>query len=427
MKNRRNFLKSFGTLAALPLLPLNGNSLNETSKLLDREIGEQALKASYSNDFWGWVQQSYSSSANFINLNNGGVSPQPIVVQEAFKRYNDICNEAPSYYMWRLFKRDVLVVRETLANLAGVDLDEIAINRNTTEALDTIINGLPLKKGDEIVMCKYDYPNMKSVWKMREKRNEIKLNWVTFPAPCEDDETMVKAYTDQFTSKTKLVHLTHLINWTGQIVPVKKIADIAHSKGIEVLVDGAHSFGHIEYKIPDLGCDYFGTSLHKWMCAPFGTGMIYVKKDKISKLWPSFPGENPESDSIVKFGNLGTHSVPAEMAIGNAINFHNSIGAKRKQERLHELKAYWIEKVKDIENVVIYTSLLPNYSGALATFGIKGKEGGKISSALERKYNIHSSPVKIEEVNGVRITPHVYTRKNDLDRLVRAIKIMAQE
>ena len=427
MQDRRNFLKSFGTLAALPLLPINENTLNDTNALFNKEISNQLESAENSKDFWAWVQQSYSSSANFINLNNGGVSPQPIVVQEAFKRYNDICNEAPSYYMWRLFKRDIVVVRESLAELAGVSADEIIINRNTTEALDTIINGLPLKKGDEIVVCPFDYPNMKSVWKRREKLDGIKLNWVSFPVPCEDDDVMVKAYTDQFNSKTKLVHITHLINWTGQILPVRKIADAAHALGIEVLVDAAHSFAHIDYKIPELGCDYFGTSLHKWLCAPFGTGMAYIKKDKIAKLSPTFPNETPESDSIVKFGNLGTHSVPSEMAIGNAINFHKAVGPKRKQERLHYLKNYWLEKIKDIENIVIYTSFLPKYSGALATFGIKGKEGSKVSGQLESKFKIHSTPVKIENVNGVRITPHIYTHEYDLDRLVRAIKILAKE
>ncbi|MBD78324.1 MAG: aminotransferase [Crocinitomicaceae bacterium] len=414
-------------MAAIPLLPISENALLNTSKLINDEIDKQAALADNTEDFWSWVQQSYTSSSNFINLNNGGVSPQPLVVQEAFKRYTDICNEGPSYYMWRIFRKNTKAVKEKLANLGGVNPDEIIINRNTTEALDTIINGLTLKAGDEIVVSTFDYPNMKNVWKMREKRDGIKLNWVWFPVPCEDDDTMVKAYTDKFTSKTKLVHITHLVNWTGQILPVRKIADAARAKGIEVLVDGAHSFAHLDFKIPDLNCDYFGTSLHKWLCAPFGTGMLYVKKEKISNLWPSFPGENPDGDSIVKFGNLGTRSVPSEMAVGNAINFHLSIGAKRKQERLAYLKNYWINQVKDTENVIIYTSTLSEYAGALGVFGIKGMGGIEIAKQLEQKFTIHTTNIKIEEIDGIRITPHIYTREYDLDRLISAIKTMASK
>lgn len=426
MKNRRNFIKSLGsTLVGSALLPFGLEAFEKTNSELSFSLNEEVAGLANEEDFWAWVQQSYSSSAGFINLNNGGVSPQPRQVQEAFKRYTDICNDAPSFYMWRDFKKDWLGVKGKLADLAGVSVDEIVINRNTTEALDTIINGLTLKKGDEIVLSQFDYPNMKQAWKMREQRDGIVLKWVELPMPCEDENIMVNRFADQFTSKTKLVHITHLINWTGQILPARKIADKAHAQGIEVLVDGAHSFAHIDYTIPELGCDYYGTSLHKWLCAPFGTGMLYVKKDKIKSLWPSFANDTPDGDSIIKFENLGTRSVPAEIAVGHAINFHLAIGAKRKQERLHLLKNYWLSKVKEIENVNLFTSSNPNFSGALATFGIEGKEGSEISVALQRKYSIHSTSVKIEGINGVRITPHVYTRFEDLDRLVIAIEEMA--
>ncbi|MCB0482582.1 MAG: aminotransferase class V-fold PLP-dependent enzyme [Flavobacteriales bacterium] len=430
MKNRRKFIKSIGaTLASTALLPLGISAFENESNKFDTELIDELLGIDVTNDtdFWAWVQQSYTSSTGFINLNNGGVSPQPRQVQEAFKRYNDLSNEAPSYYMWRTLKKDLDGVKEKLASLAGVSPDEIAINRNTTEALDTIINGLSLNKGDEIVLSKYDYPNMKSVWKMREKRDGIVLKWIDFPVPCEDEDLLVKRFTDQFTSKTKIVHITHLINWTGQILPARKIADAAHNREIEVLVDGAHSFAHIDYTIPDLGCDYYGTSLHKWLCAPFGTGLLYVKKDKIAKLWPSFPNDEPGGDVISKFENLGTRSVPAEVAIGQAINFHLAIGAKRKQERLHELKNYWISKVEKLPGIRIYTSKDPKFSGALATAGIEGIEGDELAGRLQREYQIHVTNIQVEQVNGVRITPHVYTRFEDLDRLVTAFEEMTQK
>lgn len=429
MDNRRNFLKKIaGVAGTAALIPVDSNAFSKTNQLFENYLLTSTPAAnSSSEDFWAWVQNSYTNSPNFLNLNNGGVSPQPIIVQEAFKRYMDICNEAPSYYMWRSFKRDIDAVKGKLAKLAGVPADTLAINRNTTEALDTIINGLPLNKGDEIVVSVFDYPNMKNVWRMREKRDGIVLKWVDFPAPCEDEAYLVEQYTKALTPKTKLVHITHLINWTGQILPARKIADVCKDKGIEVLVDGAHSFAHIDYKISDLNCDYFGTSLHKWLCAPFGTGLLYVHPDKIQKLWPYFPDENPEGEKISKLENLGTHNIPAKMAVGQAINFHLSIGSQRKQQRLYDLKQYWINKLKGDNRFVIYTPSNPELSCALATVGIKGKEGSEVSSLLQRKHQIHTTNIKIQNVNGVRITPHVYTRFEDLDRLVVALQKIASE
>lgn len=425
MKNRRTFLKSLGTtLASAAVIPLTAKPFLEASEQFDLELASDLGKIGSDEDFWAWVQNSYSSGAGFINLNNGGVSPQPTIVQNAFKRYTDICNDAPSYYMWRDFKKDVIGVKGKLADLAGVSVEEIAINRNATEAIDTIVNGLPLAEGDEIVISKFSYPNMKHVWNMREKRDGIKLNWVELPMPSENKAELVKRFTDQFNSKTKLVHITHLINWTGQVLPVREIADEAHKRGIEVLVDAAHSFAHLNFTIPDLNCDYLGTSLHKWLCAPFGTGMLYIKKEKIAKIYPSFANEEPTSGDIKKFENLGTHSVPSEVAIGQAINFHNAIGAARKHERLHQLKSYWIDQVKDLPKVKIYTPESKELSGALATFGIEGMKGSEISVHLQKKYQIHTTSISIENVEGVRVTPHVYTRFEDLDKLVGAIKSM---
>lgn len=429
MRDRRNFIKAVSALAGTAAtIPLNANSFKSTGDLFNSFLLNDGPNPNTDErDFWSWVQNSYTSNPNFLNLNNGGVSPQPIIVQEAFKRYMDICNEAPSYFMWREFGRDITAVKAKLAELAGVSIETIAINRNTTEALDTIINGLPLQKGDEIIVSPYDYPNMKNVWKMREKRDGIVLKWVEFPAPCNDEDFIVEQYARAMSPKTKLVHITHLINWTGQVLPARKIADKAKEKGIEVLVDGAHSFAHLQNKISDLNCDYFGTSLHKWLCCPFGTGMLYVKKEKIQKLWPYFPGETPDSNSIKKLENLGTHNVPAKMAIGQAINFHLQIGAKRKQERLYNLKQYWVDKLKDDDRFIIYTPHSKDLSGALATIGIKGMKGTEVSSTLQRKYQIHTTNVKILDVDGARITPNVYTRFADLDRLVKALREIASD
>jgi selenocysteine lyase/cysteine desulfurase len=422
MADRRQFLRNMGGfLGTVALLPFSEDVLSRTSDLFDTSLHLKVPPGENDEEFWRWVQQQYTSSPNFTNLNNGGVSPQPRIVQDAFMRYNAICNEAPSYFMWREFKRDVDSVRVKLAAYAGVGENEIIINRNTTESLDTIVNGLPLNKGDEVLVCEYDYPNMKSAWRMREKRDGIVLKWITLDIPTEDVQKLIDAYVTAMTPKTKLVHLTHMINWTGQVLPVTQIAAEAHKRGIEVLVDGAHTFAHLPYTLPELDCDYFGTSLHKWLCAPFGTGMLYVRPDKIKKVWPSFANEEPDSDKMSKFENLGTRSVPAEMAIGQALSFHKVIGAQRKFDRLHFLKEYWTKKIAGEKKFVLYTPSSPNWSGALATVGIEGITGPEIARRLEQKARIHVTNIQIANVDGVRITPHVYTTQEDLDRLVKAL------
>ena len=256
------------------------------------------------DDFWAWVRSCFTTSSNIINLNNGGVSPQPKQVQDVHIKYYQWCNEAPTYYMWRSLDEGREPLRRKLAHFSGVDPEEISINRNATEALNTIIFGLELKEGDEVVVNKYDYPNMRNAWKQREKRDKIKLSWVELNMPTTDDDYIYKIYADAINSNTKIVYLTHLINWTGQLIPVavmKRIADLAHKNGAEVIVDGAHSFAHTNYQIGDLGCDYYGTSLHKWLCAPFGSGMMYIKKDKIKNVWALLSNDLPEGDNIRKF------------------------------------------------------------------------------------------------------------------------------
>ena len=372
--------------------------------------------------FWATVQQAYTASTNIINLNNGGVSPAPKVVQDAVERYNQLSNEAPSYYMWRVLDKGREGLRKKLAGLAGCDAEEIAINRNTTEALDNVIFGLDFAPGDEIVLTKQDYPNMINAWKQRALRDCIVLKWVNLDLPVEDDDYLVAQYSAQFTEKTRLVQVNHVINWTGHINPVKKIADAAHARGIEVLIDGAHSFGHFEFDIPALGGDYFGTSLHKWLSAPIGSGMLWVKKEKIAKVWPLFPGESPQSDDIRKFENMGTRSFPIEQAIGQAIDFHNMIGPARKEARLRYLKNYWVNQVKDLPGVRMNTTTHPAYSCGIANIGIEGKEPGALDSFLFQHYNIHCVAINWENIHGVRIAPHVYTSLQNLDQLVAGIQ-----
>lgn len=428
MANRRSFLQKIGMASTTAFF--SALTQPSWSRQLERALSEASLyspdQLANEEDFWYYVQQAFTVSPYLINLNNGGVSPAPKTVADAMKRYYDYSNEAPSYFMWRILDQGRETLRSNLATIAGCSAEEIAINRNASEGLETVIFGLTLQKGDEVVACKQDYPNMVNAWKQRELRDGIKVNWVNLALPSEDETYLVQQYVQAFTPQTKLVHLTHIINWNGQIMPVRKIADQAKARGIDVLVDGAHSFAHLDFKIPGLNADYYATSLHKWLYAPIGSGMLYVKKDKIKSLYPLFAADNLQKDDIRKFEHLGTRPFYIEQAIGKAIEFHDMLGAARKEKRLHYLKNYWIAKMKDMPKVKLLTSAKEEWSGALALLSIEGRKPAELEHFLFTNYKIHSTTVDWENVKGVRITPNVYTTTKNLDTLVEGISHFAR-
>lgn len=428
MSSRRSFINKAGLLTASAL----------TANLLQSAWGrdlQSALKNAEAvpppqlatdEEFWYYVQQSYTIAPNFINLNNGGVAPAPKVVADAMKRNYDFSNEAPSYFMWRIIDQGREPLRKSLAQLAGCDKEEIALHRNASEALETVIFGLDLRAGDEVVLSKQDYPNMIGAWKQREKREGIRLVWINLELPSEDENYLVKQYTDAFTAKTKVVQVTHMINWIGQKMPVRKIADAAKKSNIDVLVDGAHTFAHFEFKVPELNCDYFGTSLHKWLGAPIGTGLLYVRKEKIKTIWPLFGAGEKEEADIRKFEHLGTRPFFIEEATDKAIDFYDMIGAKRKEERLLYLKNYWMERVKNITKVKLHTSFKKEFGCAIGLVSVEGKKPAELDSYLWTNFKIHSVGIEWENISGVRITPNVYTSTKNLDRLVEGIEKFAK-
>ena len=427
MTERRKFIQKIAGLTAAFSTP----SLIQQAWAADWEkvhqkaggLTPQALATD--EDYWSVIQQAYTVNPNMVNLNNGGVSPSPRVVQEAVERFNQLSNEAPSYYMWRILDQGREPVRYKLATLAGCSPNEIAINRNATEALNTVIFGYHFKAGDEVIGTKQDYPNMIQAYRQRALRDGIVYTQLNFDFPIEDDHSIVAAFEKAITPRTKLIHITHIINWVGQIMPVKKIAAMAHARGIEVIVDGAHSFGLLDFKIPDLECDYFGTSLHKFLSAPIGSGMLWIHANKIEKIWPLLCNDKPLSNDIRKFETLGTRSFPIEQGIGEAVNFHMAIGSKRKEERVRYLKNYWATKALQIPGVKIHTSLKDKYACGICGVTIDGMTPAALDSALYTGYKIHTVGIVWENISCVRITPHVYTRLEDLDKLVVALTEIA--
>lgn len=371
--------------------------------------------------FWAQIREAYNVIPDHINLNNGAVSPQPREVQQIFEEYTTTSNQGPSFYMKQIIGRKSETVREELAALAGCDKEEIALHRNTTEALETVIFGLPLESGDEAVIADLDYPSMKAAFYQRQRREGIVVKELKLPLPIVDAKDYVKLYEKAITPKTKVLLLTHVIHITGQIMPVKEITEMAHKKGVEVIVDGAHSFGHLEFNIPDLNCDYFGTSLHKWLCAPYGTGMLYVKRDKIEKLWPLFASGEDQIADIRKFEHAGTGNIPGTIAISKAIEFHNSIGIERKQARLNYLTSYWVQKLESIKGFEL--TVPEDHTCALSHFKIKDFDSFKIFSKLFKEHQVYTMRYQFSgRVDGVRVTPHLFTSLEDLDRFTDGVK-----
>lgn len=421
--NRRTFLASAGKgfgLAALSSATVAGlfNSVVAAGKSISHL---SPIEAALDEDYWATIQQAFSVTRGIINLNNGGVSPSPRMVTEAFVRYTWQQEDATAYTMWQILEPQSETVRTGLAEVFGCSNEEIAITRNASESLEILLMGLDLKSGDEILTTTQDYPRMITTLRQRELREGLKLNLIKIPLAPANVDDIATAFERAVTPKTKLILVSHQINLTGQILPVKKICDMARAKGIETIVDGAHAFAQFDFKRDDLGCDYYGTSLHKWIYAPKGTGLLYVKKDKIAKVWALMASEDRNRSDIRKFEEIGTHSAAMRLAIGEAILFHNAIGGKRKEERLRYLSRYWMNNLKSIPKVGFNTSFDPKQSCAIANFKIEGIDPVALGGYLMSKHKIFTTPIVHEEFTGIRITPNVYTTLWELDRFCNIV------
>src|SRR5437016_10518419 len=426
---RRNFLslagKSLG-LDALSSYTVGAllKNIQAATKSIAHLTPEQAAM---DEDYWSTIQNAFSVTRGIINLNNGGVSPSPRLVTEALVRYTWQQEDATAYTMWQILEPQCETIRTALAELFGCDREEIAITRNASESLEILLTGMDLKSGDEILSTTQDYPRMLTTLRQREKREGLKLKLIQIPIPPKKLEEITGAFEKGITDRTRLILMSHEINITGQITPVKAICELARSKGIETIVDGAHSFAQFDFKQKDLGCDYFGTSLHKWLYAPKGTGMLYVKRDKIEKLWPLMAAESKQVSDIRKFEEIGTHSAAPRLAIGEALVFHNGIGGKRKEARLRYLSRYWMNRLKDVPKIRFNTSFAPNQSCAIANVQIEGTNPEAVGKYLFDKHHIFVTPIIHEEFQGLRITPNVYTTLGELDRFCEQMELIARK
>lgn len=419
--DKRTFLKTAGMAGLGGMLSFEG-----LADLVQSVSSVSYAELASDEDFWASVRKGYKLKPDYINLENGYYNFLPEQVLEKFIEHVRETNLQGSYYMRTVQFDNKKAMAAKLAAIAGCPADELIITRNTTESLDMVIGGLDWKPDDEAVMAEQDYGAMLDMFKQVAKRYGIINKVISVPNHPQSDDEIVNLYASAITAKTKLLMVCHMINITGQILPVRKICDMAHARGVQVMVDGAHSFAHFKFSIPDLDCEYFGSSLHKWLSVPLGAGILYVKKNRIGGVWPLIAEAERKPDDISRLNHIGTHPVHTDLTITDAIDFYNIIGVERKEARLRFLQNYWTSKVRDLPHVILNTPADPVRSCAIANVGIKGMKPSDLGDILFKKYKIYTAPIDGAGVHGCRITPNVYTTTTELDVLVKALTEIKQ-
>lgn len=418
---KRQFLK---LLAGAGLF--SDTAIKNIEKILAAGEDQSPETLARNEDFWAEIRSEYRLKPDYINLENGYYCFMPRHTLERYIEHLREVNYQGSWYMRTVQWDNKRSAQARLAELAGVSPDEVIITRNTTESLDTVIGGVRWQAGDEAVFAEQDYFSMQEMFRQMQERYGVVIRKVSVPKHPKSDEEIVDLYASAITPKTRLLMVCHMINITGHILPIRKICDMAHSKGCEVMVDGAHAFAHIDFRIPDLDCDYYGTSLHKWLSVPLGAGMLYVKKEKIKGLWPLFADFGHGDDHIWKLNHTGTHPVHTDLAINDALDFHLMIGADRKEARLRYIQEYWTSRVRNLPNIEVNTPAESHRACGIANVGVKGMKPADMAKTLLDKYRIWTVAIDGAGVQGCRITPNVYTTTKELDRFVAALEEMGR-
>ena len=414
--NKRTFIKNFSLLglAAIP----GTNHLDEWLKKFEHF---SPLSLADDENFWEGIRKGYRLKPDYINLENGYYCFLPQQTLENYINHVREVNYQGSYYMRTVQWDNKKNMAAKLAAVAGCSIEELVITRNATESLDMIIGGIHWQAGDEAVMAEQDYGSMLEMFKQVSKRYGTVNKIISVPNHPANDDEIVNLYASAITEKTKLLMVSHMVNITGQILPVRKICDMAHSKGVPVMVDGAHAFAHFQYSIPELHCDYYGSSLHKWLSVPLGAGLLYVKKENISKVWPLLAEGDKKEDDISRLNHIGTHPVHTDLTIADAIDYYQKIGPQRKEARLRYLQHYWTDKVRHLPNVVVNTPADQTRCCGIANVGLKNMKPADLADNLIKKYKIYSVAIDYANVQGCRIAPNIYTTPAELDQLVKAL------
>ena len=417
---KRTFIKSFGAFSLIPFFNIPSEVFDETSSI------DSLKEISQEKELWETVRSHYKLNPDYINLESGFYNIIPSLTLNSFINHVKRINYEGSFYMRNYLEKDKEEITNSLATLVGCKKDELIITRNTTESLDLIISGFPWMKDDEAIYADQDYGSMKQMFKQVSKRHGVVNKVISIPNHPKSDEEIVSLYENQISKKTRLIMVPHMVNITGQILPVKKICEMAHNNGIEVMVDGAHCIGHFNFKISELGCDYYGSSLHKWLAAPLGSGILYVNKKRISKIWPLIASYVEDKNDIKRLNHIGTHPVHNDLSILNAINYLNWIELKRKEKRLRFLQNYLTSALRNKSNIIINTPIESFRSCGISNVGVKGLSPSDLAKKLMLDFKIFTVAIDYANVKGCRITPNVFNTLNDLDQLIGALNKISQ-
>lgn len=418
--SRRAFFRSLGATGAVTAFG-RPDLLARVAQTAGRAAGRSPDEIAEDEDFWRDIREAFTLDRTIVNLNNGGVCPSPRVVHEAVKRYLDISNQAPVYHMWQVLEPNLETVRRRLAAEFGCDAEELAVTRNASEALQIAQLGIDLKAGDEVLTTNQDYPRMLDTWQQRVRREGIVLKQISFPVPPPSQADLFHRFEQAVSPRTKVIHVCHITNLTGQIFPVRDICRMARARGIVTIVDGAHAFAHFPFMLADLECDYYGTSLHKWLLAPVGTGFLYVRRARIKEHWPLTPANESRAADIRKFEEIGTHPAAMHNAIAEALEFHHSIGGARKAARLRYLRNRWAKRLHETPGAKVLTSFDPAQGCAIGLLSLGALDPEKVTAHLWARHRIIVTPIKHAEFQGLRITPNLYTTLGEVDAFVEAI------
>ncbi len=420
---RRSFLAGLaGAGVALPVLSERAAAQLFKANAIagDRSAAELAGDEA----FWMQIQRAFDADRTMINLNNGGISPAPTHVLEQMIRDLRFVNELPVEHNWRVLEPRMESTRRELAREFGCDPEEMAITRNASEGLEIMILGLDLRRGDEVLITNQNYGRMITTWQQRERREGIVLKQVSFPVPLTDPTVLLRTLEAAITPRTRVIELTHITNLTGQILPIRDVVRMARPRGIEVFVDGAHAFAHFPFTRDELECDYYATSLHKWLHAPIGAGFLYVRKERIARLWPLMGSDASRVGNIRKYEEIGTHPQANFNAVSTALNFHRGIGADRKIARLRWLRDRWATALlAESPRVKVLTELGPDKAGAIAMISVDGLDPVKLGTWLMANHRIVNTPIVHAEFSGIRITPSIYTSPDEIDTFVEAVTV----
>jgi isopenicillin-N epimerase len=423
MWSRRSFLRLSGALGST-MFAMKASGLEDVEAASAAVANRSAEDVAQDEFYWREIQEAFTLDRTLTNLNNGNSCPSPRVVHEAYKRYLDYSNQAPVYHR-TLLERNLETVRRRLAAEFGCDTEEMAITRNSSESLQIAQNGLDLKAGDEVITTEQDYPRMLTTWDQRMRRDKIKVTRLNFPVPTTQQD-LYDRFEKAITPQTKVLHFCHITNLTGQLFPVAQLSRMARQRGIVTIVDGAHAVAHFPYKLRELECDYYGTSLHKWLLSPTGTGFLYVRKDRIASTWPLQAAPEREDKDIRKFEEIGTSPAATKCAIAEALAFHQAVGAERKAARLRYLTLRWANQVKNTPRIKIYSNLDAGQTWGLALVGIDGIDPKQMQSYLWDKYRIIVVAINRDDYQGIRVTPNIYTMLDEVDTFAGALNEMAK-